>query len=240
METVLTRLRDAILKVNALKSLFCAHEIEYLGYILTRDGIKPQPKNVQAILALNMPNNVKELGHFLGLVQYYLGMWARCSEMLAPLTDLVGECRETKITKKNKTKKKPWRWDPIHQQAFDNVKAATAKETVLAYPDFLRPFEIYTDASATQLGAVIAQNNRPITFFSRKLSKTQQKYSVTEIELLAIVETLKEFKGMLWGQDIKVFTDHKNLTRDALGITSDRVYHWRYLLEEYAPKIIYI
>jgi hypothetical protein len=90
-----------------------------------------------------------------------------------------------------------------------------------------------------QLGAVITQDNRPIAFFSRKLSKTQQKYSVTEIELLAIVETLKEFKGMLWGQDIKVYTDHKNLTRDALGLTSDRVYHWRLLLEEYASEIIH-
>jgi hypothetical protein len=74
------------------------------------------------------------------------------------------------------------------------------------------------------LGAVITQDNRPIAFFSRKLSETQQKYSVTEIEVLAIVETLKEFKGMLWGQNIIVYTDHKNLTRDALGLTSDRVY----------------
>jgi hypothetical protein len=54
------------------------------------------------------------------------------------------------------------------------------------------------------------------------------------------VETKGEFKGMMWGQDIKVFTDHKNLTRDALGLTSDRVYCWRLLLEEYGPKIIYI
>ncbi len=123
---------------------------------------------------------------------------------------------------------------------FDDVKAAIAKETVLAYPDFLKPFEIYTDASSMQLRAVITQDNRPIAFFSRKLSKTQQKYSVTEIELLAIVETLKELKGMLWGQDIKVYTDHKNLTRGALGLTSDRVYRWRLLLEEYTPEIIHI
>ncbi len=102
----------------------------------------------------------------------------------------------------------------------------------------MKPFGIYTDASSMQLGGVITQDNRPIAFFSRKLSKMQQKYSVTEIELLAIVETLKEFKGMLWGQDIKVYTDHKNLTRDALGLTSDRVYHWWLLLEEYAPKIV--
>jgi hypothetical protein len=117
--------------------------------------------------------------------------------MLAPIIDLVGECGETKTTRMNMTKKKPWRWDPIHQQAFDNVKAAIAKEAVLVYPDYLKPFEIYTDASSTQLGAVITQDNRPIFFFSRKLSKMQQKISVTEIELLAIVETLKEFKGIL-------------------------------------------
>ena len=90
------------------------------------------------------------------------------------------------------------------------------------------------------MGAVITQDNRPIAFFSRKVSETQQKYTVTEIELLAIVETLKEFKGMLWGQNIMVYTDHKNLTSDDLGLTSDRVYRWRLLLEEYAPQMIYI
>jgi hypothetical protein len=91
-----------------------------------------------------------------------------------------------------------------------------------------------------QLGAVITQDNRPIKFFSRKLSKTQTKYSVTKIELLAIVETLKEFRGMMWGQQIKVYTDHKNLIRYALGLTTSRVYQWRLLLEEYAPEIVYI
>jgi hypothetical protein len=75
--------------------------------------------------------------------------------MLAPLTDLVGECGEIDTTKKNKTKKKPWRWEFIHQQVFDNVKATIAKEVVLAYPDFTKPFEIYTDASTMQLGSVI-------------------------------------------------------------------------------------
>jgi hypothetical protein len=150
-------------------------------------------------------------------------MWAKHSEMLTPPTDLVGECSKTKTTKMKRAKKKPWQWDLIHQQAFDNFKAAITKEVVLGYPDFSKSFEIYMDASAMQLGAMIAQGNRPIAFFRRKLSKMQQKYSVTKIELLAIVETLKEFKEMLWGQSIKVFTDHKNLTRDALGLTSNRI-----------------
>jgi hypothetical protein len=174
------------------------------------------------------------------MVQYYRDMWAKRSEMLAPLTDLVGECGETKATKINGTKKKPWRWESIHQQVFDNIKATIAKDVVLAYLDFIKPFKIYTNASTMQLGAVITQGNRPIVFFSRKLSKVQSKYSDTKIELQAIVETLKEFQGMLWGQTIKVYTDHKNLTRDALGLTSDRVYHWQLLLEEFAPEIVYI
>jgi hypothetical protein len=76
---------------------------------------------------------------------------------------------------------------------------------------------VYTDASATHLGSIITQSNRPLAFFSRKLSTTQQKYSVTEIELLAIV--VKEFKGMLWGQQMIVYTDHQNLMRDVLGLT---------------------
>ena len=221
LSEVFTRLQDAGLKLNADKSNFCAIETEYLGYVLTRDGIKPQNNKVQAILALTPPKNVKELRSFLGMIQYYRDLWARRSEMLAPLTDLVGECGQTKVTRAKGTKKKPWHWDEVHQKAFDNAKASIAKEVILAYPDFSKVFEIFTDASTKQLGSVITQENQPIAFFSRKLTETQQKYSVTEIELLAIVETLKEFKGMLWGQNLKVFTDHKNLTRDALGLTSD-------------------
>jgi hypothetical protein len=80
---------------------------------------------------------------------------------------------------------------------------------VLAYPDFTKPFDIYTNASAKQLGVVITQDNKPIAFFSRKLSGAQSKYTVTKLELLAIVETLKEFKGMLWRQRLNVYTNHR-------------------------------
>jgi len=118
------------------------------------------------------------------------------------------------------------------------AKEVVAKEVVPAYPDFTKPFDIYIDASTKQLGSVITQDNMPIAFFSRELSGAQSKYTVTKLELLAIVETLKEFNGMLWGQRIIIYTDHKNLTRDGLGLTSDRVARWRILLEEYAPKII--
>ncbi len=107
LEVVLWQLHDAGLKVNAAKSTFCALEIEYLGYVLTRDGIKPQSNKVQAILAIKPPTGVRHLRHFLGMVQYYCDLWARWSEMLTPLTSLVGECGQTKTTKAKGTKKVP-------------------------------------------------------------------------------------------------------------------------------------
>jgi hypothetical protein len=228
------------LTVNAEKSTFCTLEIEYLGYILTRDGIESQSNKVHAILAIQLPTNVKQLRHFLGMVQYYRDLWARWSKILAPLTSLVGECGQTKCTRAKGTKKVLWHLDEIHQRAFDLKKATITRNAVLAYPDYSKVFEIYTDASSKWLGAVITQENRPIVLFSWKLSTMQHKYSVTNIELLAIVKTLKEFKGMLRGQFIKMYTDHTNLIRDALGMTLDCVYQWRSLLEEYRPKIVCI
>jgi hypothetical protein len=99
LEEVLRQICDPGLKVNAEKSTFCTLEIEYLGYILTRDSIKPQSNKVQAILVIKPPTGVKQLRHFLGMVQYYRNLWARWSDMLAPLTSLVGECGQTKTTK---------------------------------------------------------------------------------------------------------------------------------------------
>jgi hypothetical protein len=109
------------------------------------------------MLALALPRNVKELHRFLGMVQYYRDLWARCSDMLAPLTLLVGECGQTKATNIKGTKKVPWYWVEVHQKAFDDVTATIAKEVVLAYLDFDKVFEIYTEASTKQLGSIITQ-----------------------------------------------------------------------------------
>jgi hypothetical protein len=93
-----------------------------------------------------------------------------------------------------------WEWTPLHQQAFENTKALLNREVMLTFPDFSLPFEIHTDASALQLGAVVAHNKKPIAFFSRKLNPAQKRYTTTERELLAIVETLKEFRTILLGR----------------------------------------
>ena len=113
-----------------------------------------------------------------------------------------------------------------------------AREAMLAYPDFSKPFVIHTDASHYQLGAVISQGGKPIAFYSRKLNDAQTRYTTTERELLSIVETLKEYRNILLGHKIDVYTDHKNLVYKHFN--TERVMRWRLLLEEFGPNLIYI
>ena len=85
------------------------------------------------------------------------------------------------------TKKAPWHWDAIHQESFEAIKHLIARDTVLAYPGFSKRFVIYTDASKRKLDVVITQDNRPMAFFSRKLTGPQKNYIITELELLSIL-----------------------------------------------------
>ena len=225
VDKVLTRLGTAGLKINGLKSFFGRKEFEYLGYMLTPNGVKPIQKKVKGMLAIAPPKNLKQLRSFLGMVNYYRDMWIRRSHILAPLNAL---------TKKGNK----WHWGETEQRAFDNIKRVMAKETLLHYPDFNKPFEIHTDASHYQIGAVITQDNKPVAFYTRKLRDGQHNYTTTERELLAIVETLKEFRTILLGQQIKIYTDHKNLTFSQFN--TERVMRWRMVLEEYGPELIYI
>jgi cleavage and polyadenylation specificity factor subunit 1 len=225
LDEVLTRVQQAGLKINARKSFFAKSELEYLGYWITREGIQPLPKKIQAIANLTTPTTTKQVRHIVGMVNYYRDMWPKRSEILAPLTELC-----SKTTKFN--------WSDRQQKAFEEIKRTVTKETLLAYPDFNQPFVIHTDASDKQLGAVISQNEKPIAFYSRKLSPAQTRYTATERELLAIVETLKEFRNILLGQKITVYTDHENLTYKQFN--TNRVMRWRLLLEEFGPELVHI
>jgi hypothetical protein len=225
LDIVFHRIHEAGLKINAKKSFFGKDELEYLGYWITRQGIQPVSKKVEAIKNIAPPKTQRELRRFIGIVNYYRDMWIRRSDVLAPLSKLT-----------SKTVK--WQWTTVEQKAFDTMKRIIARETLLVYPDFNQPFIIYTDASHTQLGAVISQNNKPIAFYSRKLNPAQTRYTTTERELLSIVETLKEFRNILLGHRIKIYTDHKNLTY--VNFNTERVMRWRLIIEEYSPELLYV
>ena len=212
LEQVLTRLAEAGLKINASKSSFCCDELEYLGYLINREGVRPTLKKVEAISQIATPKTRKQLRSFIGMVNYYRDMWPQRAHLLAPLSSLTSS-------------KVKWRWEEEHQQAFEQMKKLIARETLLTYPDFTKSFEIHTDASKIQLGACISQDGKPVAFYSRKLNPAQTRYTTTERELLSIVETLKEFRNILLGQQIIVHTDHENLTFKTFN--SDRVMRWR-------------
>jgi hypothetical protein len=138
-------------------------------------------------------------------------MIPHCSHLLTLLTAL---------TKKNVK----FEWTTKHQQAFDSLKNSLALEVILAYLDFSVPFEIYTDSLKYQIGSIITQKDKPLAFYSRKLTNPQMRYTVTELELLAIVEMLPEYRCILLGHLITIYMNHKNLTLS--NFTTDCVTCW--------------
>ena len=153
---------------------------------------------------------------------------------MAPLNNLAVECGKHK----GKKAKSAWKWEAIHQEAFDNCKQMLADQVTLAFPDFSKPFHLYSDASDIQLGATLVQEGRPLGFYTRKLNSAQRNYTVSEHELLGIVEGLKAFDGMIRGMDLTVHTDHLNLLYQKLP--SQRMMRWRLMMEEYHPKVVHI
>jgi Reverse transcriptase (RNA-dependent DNA polymerase)./Integrase core domain. len=224
LHEVLERLQNNGFSINPLKCEWAIKETDWLGYWLTPTGIKPWNKKIQPILALKEPKNKHELRSFIGMVTHYKDMWKNRAHILSPLTDL--------------TKNVQYIWEKKHQKAFEDIKSVISTDVLLTYPDHNKPFDIHTDASNFQIASEISQDYKPIAYFSRKLNETQKNYTTEEQELLAIVETLKEYRSMLLGAEINIYTDHDNLTYEKFR--SQRVLRWRLYIEEFSPKIQHI
>ena len=162
-----TRLQKAGLKVNASKSCFGAHKFDYLGYHVTRDRVMPIPKKAEAIKAPTVPKTRKQLRQFIGMIIFYCDMWQTRSELLSPLTSWT-------------TKNVKYDWKDKDLKCFGAIRCVIGREVLLAYPDFNALFEIHTDASKLQIGAVISQKGKPIALYLQKMNTAEQNYTTTE------------------------------------------------------------
>ena len=125
--------------------------MEYLGFWVTHDVVKPINKNIEAITNMNPPTSQKEVRQFIGVVNYYRNMWPRRSHTLESLNRITSD-------------KIKFKWIKVEQDAFEKIKRTVACYTLLTYPDFNETFKMHTDASAFQFGAVISQKGKPIFF----------------------------------------------------------------------------
>jgi hypothetical protein len=222
IELVLQKLRHYGLYANGKKCDFLKSELEFLGHIIGKDGIKVDPKKTAVVQAWVKPKTITELRSFLGLANYFRRFVQGYSTMVAPLTALL---------QKNKTLSE---WDDKCDEAFNEVKQALADAPVLAHPDFDRPFEVICDASIVGIGAVLIQDKHPIAFMSRKLNKAEIRYTTTEQELLAVVEALKAWRCYLEGVEFTVFTDHNpNTYMQTKPVLSRREARWNDVLQQY-------
>ena len=168
--------------------------------------------------------NQKQLRSFIGGINFYNSMWPRQTHVMAPLTRLTGDV--------------PWDWTQECQFAFDEIKAVLASDCMNRYTDLNKPFTIVCDASNYQLGSCILQDGMPIAYWSKTLTDAQKNYTTTEKELLAIMLTLKEYKTMLLGRNLKNYTEHKNLIFQTLSV--ERVLRWRLYMEQFCYTLDYL
>lgn len=229
LEKVFQRIQANHLMIQPDKSEFIHTQIQYLGHIICKDGIKPNPTKIQALKNYPRPKNEKEIQQFLGLCGYYRKFIQNYSEKTKPLTNLL----------KKSTK---FEWKNEQQNSFlQLIQELTSDSLLLQYPDFEKLFSLSTDASKFAIGAVLNQENKPISYASRTLNKAEINYSVIEKELLAIVWAIKHFRPYLYGRKFEISTDHKPLvwlfnTKDP----GSRLYRWKIKLSEYNFDIRYI
>jgi hypothetical protein len=236
LRTVFSALRQAQLKIKVSKCAFCAREVEWLGHVLSADGVKVDPKKTEAVQQWPVPQDVQQVRMFLGLAGYYRKFVEGFSRIAAPLTELTKPAPGLSFAE---------RWGAAEQSAFDQLKSALSSPPVLLHPDFSKPFALYTDSSEFAYGATLLQDQghgeQPVCFFSHKLNAAERNYGAGELELLAVVRALKEFRPYLEGSEFTVHSDHHNLRYVNTQVPPSKRYaRWLEYLQQFAAKIVYV
>jgi hypothetical protein len=229
LHLVLEALEKHQLYVGLDKCAFGLRSVDFLGHVVSSEGIKPDPAKVEAVREWPTPKSVREVRSFLGLTGYYRRFIHHYASKALPLTDLTRS-------------DVPWQWGPAQQKSFDALRSALCSAPVLVIPDPQLPYEVYTDASQFALGAVLLQNHgngkQPVAFLSRKLTDTERRYPTGDREMLGIFYALQQWRCYLEGAEFMVNSDHLNHTwfqtkRDL----SRRQAKWSLWLESYYGNV---
>ena len=225
VKAVLATLAAAGLEVRVDKSKFAFTEVTYVGYVISKGKVHPEPSLIRGIQEFATPTNIKELRQFLGLTNYYRKFVRGFAHIAVPLYQL---------TKKGTV----WAWTGPRIAAFEALKAALISSSCLYAPDHSKPFVLQTDASDVGIGAVLEQEHdhefHPVAFISRKLNDAETRYSGTERECLAVVWAVGQFEHYLIDQPFTVVTDHSALQwLPQKKFDNNRLMRWALKLQEF-------
>ncbi|GJZ29099.1 retrotransposon-related protein [Tanacetum coccineum] len=197
LEVVLQALRQNILYAKQSKCVFGTKQVEYLGHVITKEGVATDGSKIEAMKNWPKPTNLKQLRGFLGLTGYYKRFVKYYAVISYPLTQLL--------------KNNGFGWNPTAQEAFDKLKQTMVEAPVLKLPNFNELFVIETDASQTGIGAVLQQGGHPVSYYSKSLATRHQTLSTYEKELLSVIQALNKWRGYLLDRHFKIKTDHFSL-----------------------------
>ncbi len=230
LEKVLKKARDINLKLNKKKCKFGCKEVNYVGHLLTGEGLKPTAERVSAIAGMPEPTDIHELETLLGMIAYVSKFIPNLSELNAPLREL--------------KKSKDWKWGEKEKTALERIKNALTTAPVLRYYNVRKPVTLSVDASNKGLGAAIMQENGVVAYASRTLTTTETRYAQIEKEMLAVVFGCTKFHKLLYGkEDITIESDHKpleNLLKKPMHMSPMRIQRMRLKLQPYSFNLVHI
>lgn len=238
LRAVLAKLQEYGFKIRPEKCNFFQKQIKYLGHILDRDGQRPDPATIEAIVKMPSPKNPAEVRSFLGAINYYGKFVPQMRNLRYPLDELL-------------KKDGQWYWSPECQIAFDTFKRLLSSDLLLTYYDPKKPIIVAADASSVRVGATITHRMpdgtiKIVQHASRALTKTETNYSQPDREGLAIIYAVTKFHRMIFGRRFTLQTDHAPLLRifgSRTGIpvyTANRLQRWALTLLLYDFSIKYV
>ena len=226
LNLVMKKLSDAGLTLSPAKCQFGLSELTFVGHLICQEGISPSPEKLDVIHSFPRPSKVKEVRSWIGMCSWFRRFIPDFSKIVAPLTAL---------TKKDAA----WEWTSICEESWLTLKRALTSKPVLAFPSPDLPYVVMADASSYCIAGVLLQETsegqKAISYHSRMLNKSQQNYSTTEREALAIIFVITQNKYLLLGTKFTVLTDHAPLSilTSLRSSSSPRLARWALTLSEY-------